>query len=302
MKHPQSNRSAKHRVRSALLQIPSLCALLALTITAAQAAQQTKPQPAQLLPASIKSAGNITVATDAEYPPNNFVASDGETIIGISPALAHAIGKVLGIKVKMVNTRFASIIPGLKAGRYDMAMSGINDTLKREKKVDFVDYIKVGQQLIVQGGNPDHINSLKDLCGKTVALAKGTVSVGISRHQSAKCKQSGEQPVNILLFPTAAQALLQVRSGRAVANIADSTKVGYVSAHSHGKLQPAGSMFSSAYQGIAVPKGHPKFLKALQAALNAMIANGEYKAILTKWHVAQSGVDKARINGTAQLN
>ena len=51
----------------------------------------------------------------------------------------------MGLKVKVVNATFDSIIPGLAAGKYDMGASSFTDTKEREKTVDFVDYFTAGK-------------------------------------------------------------------------------------------------------------------------------------------------------------
>ena len=53
----------------------------------------------------------------------------------------------MGLKANVVNATFATIIPGLAAGRYDMGASSFTDTKVREKSVDFVDYANVGESL-----------------------------------------------------------------------------------------------------------------------------------------------------------
>src|SRR5262245_63547835 len=61
------------------------------------------------VPSAIKSKGTLTVAADATYAPNEFIASDGHTVIGMDADLAKALGQVLGLKVSMVNATFDTI-------------------------------------------------------------------------------------------------------------------------------------------------------------------------------------------------
>src|SRR5260370_20887011 len=92
------------------------------------------------VPAAVKSKGTLTVAEDATYAPNEFIASDGHTVIGWDADLAKALGQVLGLKVTMVNATFDTIIPGLASGKYDLRMSSFTDTNARQQTLDFVDY------------------------------------------------------------------------------------------------------------------------------------------------------------------
>ena len=96
------------------------------------------------VPAAMKTKGTLNVATEAQYAPNEFIAPDGHTVIGMDADLMHALGAVMGLKVDMINSNFETIIPGLAAGRYDVGASSFTDTKEREKTVDFVDYFSAG--------------------------------------------------------------------------------------------------------------------------------------------------------------
>src|ERR1700730_5126321 len=99
---------------------------------------------AALVPAKIKAKGTVTVASDASYAPNEFFASDGHTVIGMDVDLAKAIFPLLGLKVKVVNATFATIIPGLTSGKFDLGISSFTDNKLREQTVNFVDYFEAG--------------------------------------------------------------------------------------------------------------------------------------------------------------
>src|SRR5258708_40112800 len=64
------------------------------------------------VPAAIKSKGTLTVAADATYAPNEFIASDGHTVIGMDADLMKALAAEMGLKVTIVNATFDTIIPG----------------------------------------------------------------------------------------------------------------------------------------------------------------------------------------------
>ena len=126
------------------------------------------------VPAKIKAKGTLTVAADATYAPDEFVANDGHTVIGMDPDLVTALAEVMGLKANFINETFAGIIPGLQAGKYDMGASSFTDTKARQKVVDFVTYFSSGTSFYtrVQGGTT--VTSLAELCGHTVAVEEGT--------------------------------------------------------------------------------------------------------------------------------
>jgi polar amino acid transport system substrate-binding protein len=100
---------------------------------------------ANMLPAKYRGA-TLKVATDATYAPDEF-ESTNQTIIGWDPEMGSALAKVLGVKFQFVNTAFDSIIPGLQASRYNMAMSSMGPFPYRAKVVDFVTDFKAGLAL-----------------------------------------------------------------------------------------------------------------------------------------------------------
>lgn len=251
-----------------------------------------------LLPAKIRSAGTITVAAYPGFPPNNFLASNNTTVIGVDPSLGAVLGKELGVTWKVDKVAaFSGIIPGLLSGRYDVGMSGITDTKVREKVLTFVDYLKVGSSILVKGGNPAHITDLAGLCGKSVAMASGTIGVTLARTQSTACQSAGKGTISVSQFPSATQAELQVSSGRAAATIIDYTVASYVADHSSGGLQVVGTPINPQPYGIAVPKGDTQLVSALQKAVQMAISNGSYAKVLAQWGVSSAAVTTATVNG-----
>src|SRR5437016_10664984 len=144
------------------------------------------------VPAAIKAKGNLIVASEAQYAPNEFIAPDGHTVIGMDPDMVKAIAAVLGLKVSVVNSTLEAIIPGLAAGRYDIGASSFTDTKEREKTVDFVDYFKAGLSFYAKSSANPGVNKLADLCGKSVAVEKGTVELEESEKQAKTCKKEGK--------------------------------------------------------------------------------------------------------------
>jgi ABC-type amino acid transport substrate-binding protein len=76
-------------------------AAMALGPVAIGAGPTGVPRVAAEVPAAYKSRGMLVAAADATYPPNEFIASDGETVVGMDPDLAKALGAVMGLRVKV---------------------------------------------------------------------------------------------------------------------------------------------------------------------------------------------------------
>jgi len=264
-------------MRSKYLLLLAATAAVALVATAAATARVSAPD-----------ADTLVVATDATYAPNEFIDSDGKTVVGMDPDLAKAIGAVLHRKVKVVNATFDSIIPGLASGKYDLGMSSFTDTKEREKVVDFVTYFSAGTAFYTKKGGPK-IASLASLCGHSVGVERGTTQASDSAAQDKKCKAAGKDGVKVNVYPDQNAANLAISSGRAEVGMADSPVAAYIVKKSNGQFTLTGKTYGTAPYGIAIPKGG-NLAKQVQSAMKKLIANGQYKKILLRWGVQDGAI------------
>ncbi len=253
------------------------------------------PQVAALVPKSLRSKGSITMAMDATYPPDEFIASNGHTIIGMDADLGKALAAVMGLKAKEVNASFDTIIPGLSSGKYDIGLSSFTDTKAREKVVNFVDYFQAGEGFYVKSSSKTTFNGLSSLCGHKVAVESGTTEQSDATKQNTICKKDGKPGVDVETYENQSEANLAVSSGRADVGFADSQVAAYIVKQSHGTFKLTGTAFKVAPYGIAVPKG--PLDKAILAALDALKREGIYTKILDKWGVQSGALKSFRING-----
>jgi polar amino acid transport system substrate-binding protein len=244
----------------------------------------------------------LRVGSDIEYAPIEFYKENSQDPQGLDIDLARALGEKLGMPVTFVNdTDFAGIIGALRAGRFDIVMSAMNDTAeRRDKGVDFIDYFRAGSSILVQKGNPKQVKGLDDLCGATVAVQKGTTQdTDILTAQEAKCR-SGGRALTVLRFEKDIDALQQVKNGRAVANLEDFPVAAYNATTSGGgadfEVVP-NQVGEVGIYGIAVPADNSALRDRLRDALRALIEDGSYDRILTHWNVSAGALKTAGLNG-----
>jgi polar amino acid transport system substrate-binding protein len=266
--------------------------------TTSTPAVSANPAVQKLVPASIKSKGTIAVAADATYAPNEFIGPDGKTVIGMDVDLVNALAQTMGLKATVTNQTFDSILPGLKAGKFDMGASSFTDTKAREKVVDFVTYFLAGTSFYTKASGGATVTGLSDLCGKTVAVEKGTTEETDDTGQSAKCKQAGKPPVTVQSYPDQNGANLALSSGRAQLVSADSPVAAYAVKKSNGQFKITGQQYGTSPYGFAFPK-NSGLAKPTLAALKLLIQNGTYTAILAKWGQQAGAIPatKVKING-----
>jgi len=250
---------------------------------------------AALVPAAIKSKGSITYALDATYAPDEFVAADGHTIVGMDADLSVAISQVLGLKANLVNATFDTIIPGLLSGKYDVGNSSFTDTKAREAQVDFVDYFSAGEGFYEAANNSTAFNGLASLCGHKVSVESGTTEQTDAQTQAKACTTAGMPTVTVLTFQDQNGANLAVSSGRAEVGFADSQVAAYIVSQSNGQFKNTGTAFETAPYGIAMPKNG--LAPAILAAIKDLMSDGIYTQILTKWGVQAGAITNPVING-----
>ncbi|HVW79811.1 MAG TPA: ABC transporter substrate-binding protein [Mycobacteriales bacterium] len=249
------------------------------------------------LPPTIKSKGTLIVAADASYAPDEFLAANGTTVQGMDPDLAQALGKELGLSVKVENITFDAIIPGLVDGRYDLGMSSFTDTKAREKQVNFVDYFSAGTSFFEKASGGPTVTDLASICGLKVSVESGTTEESDAKAQSTKCTAAGKPAVDVESFNTQNEANLALSSGRADVSMADSPVAAYQVQQSNGAFKLVGTSYGTAPYGIAVPKSDGTLDIAIEDALKAVIADGTYSQILSKWGLTTGGITTPSLNG-----
>ena len=90
---------------------------------------------------------NLVMATNAEFPPYEYI--DGDMYYGIDVEVAKIIADKLGYDLVIEHVAFDSIIPGVQAGKYDMGMAGMTVTEKRLESVEFSSSYATGVQVVI---------------------------------------------------------------------------------------------------------------------------------------------------------
>ena len=196
---------------------------------------------ATLVPAAIKSKGTLTVASDASYAPNEFFASDGNTVVGMDADLRRRSAAVMGLKVNIVNVTFDDIIPGMAAGKYDMGASSFTDTKAREKVVNFVDYSTSANRSITKASGGTTIKRHSPTSAARPCRSRRARPRRPTRPLRARSAPRPARPgVTVLTFPNQNGANLALSSGRAQLGFADSPVAAYQVKQSNGQFKLVG--------------------------------------------------------------
>ena len=203
------------------------------------------------LPKAVQDSKKIRVGVDATYKPNEYLDTDGKTVIGMDRDLFDAVAARLGVEAEWQPSAFDQILIGIQARKYDAGVSSFTINEERKKQVNFIQYMDAGSQWAVPAGNPKNLDP-KDLCGQTVAVQTGTVQEEEMAGANAKCPPDNK--IDVLSFQDQGEVNNALMSGRAAGMTADSPISFYAISQSDGKLEALGEVYDTAPYGVAVHK------------------------------------------------
>jgi polar amino acid transport system substrate-binding protein len=231
---------------------------------------------AVLLLAAPSFAATLVIASDATWPPMEFL-NDQKEIVGFEIDYIKAAAKEGGFEVTIKNVAWDGIFAGLASGKYDAVLSSVTITEERKKAMDFTTpYFKVRQALVIP--KTSDAKSLADLKGKTLGGQIGTTGYfSIKKAEGVTAKSYDEIGLAMEdLFngridgvvcddPTAAQYALQ--------------KAEYAAKLKIGAVLETGDEF----YGMAVQKGNTAALELLNKGIEAVQKKGLDVEMKKKW-------------------
>lgn len=108
---------------------------LALTACNQDKPAQTETKADAAAPAEQRQ---LTIATEAAYPPFNDTAPDGK-IVGFDVDVINAVCAEINAKCDIIAQDWEGLIPGLNAKKYDAIIAGMSITPERLEQVDFTE-------------------------------------------------------------------------------------------------------------------------------------------------------------------
>lgn len=232
---------------------------------------------AVFLLSGVVRAETITFATDATWPPMEFVDANGQ-VAGFAVDYMNAAGKEAGFTPEFKVVAWDGIFAGLATGKYDAVCSSVSITGERKKVMDFsIPYFKVRQALIVPADST--VKSLDELKGKKVGAQIATTGYFAVR------KVEGVKPKS---YDEIGLAIEDLYNGRIDAAVCDDPvaaqyalrKEKYKDSLKIGAIIETGDV---EHYGIAIIKGNAKILDLVNTGIKAVQAKGLDKEILDKW-------------------
>jgi len=213
--------------------------------------------------------GKFTFAASGEFKPFS-VTDGGGKMTGFDIDVGEAVAKELGLEPNQKKFKFASIVEGVKSGRFDAAVASHTINEERLKHVNFsTPYYYSGPQIFVKPGSK--VEKLDDLKGKEIAVSKGSTYAATAEKVTD----------HVVLYDSDVTALEALANGRHDAVITDFI-TGKEAIGANLKIE-ARELLGRSEQGIAVAKENEELLKEINKALETLRENGTLKKISEKY-------------------
>ena len=217
--------------------------------------------------------GTLTVGTLSDAPPSICINSQGQ-FTGFDNELLRAIADKLGLKITFVGTEFSGLLAQVAARRFDVGSSSITTTDARRRTVGFTNGYDFGYfSLVVPSGSP--ITGFDKLGpGQRIGVVQGTVQ------ESYVIDTLGLQPVK---FPDYNTVYASLKTRQIDAWVAPSQQA-------QGTVRPGDpaviveNTFSlDNFVAYAVANENRPLIDALNAGLDAVIADGTWSRLYSEW-------------------
>ncbi|WP_114392232.1 transporter substrate-binding domain-containing protein [Oleisolibacter albus] len=274
-------------------------AALAVTLVLAGCGQEENKQQAADKPLP----DPIRFATEGAYPPYNMVDSSGK-LTGFEIDMVNEMCSRMKVRCEWVVQAWDGTIPGLQAGRFDAAISGMSITPERRQVVDFtVGYASTPAYLVTAKDNPlqavtygmervnlDEIDPAEQqaidlvraqLKGKTVGVQTATIHADFADKYLADV-------VDLRRYDTQENMALDLQSGRIEVGLADAVAwepfLDRPEGQAYSFFGPGfdGGLFGAG-MGIALRKGDDKLLDALNGAIRSLKEDGSLRKMAEQW-------------------
>ncbi len=223
----------------------------------------------------IKANGTLKVGLEGTYPPFNYQDESGQ-LTGFEVDFANALAKELGVKAEFQPTKWDGILAALESKRLDVVINQVTISEERKQKYDFsAPYTVSGIQALTRKTDADSIKTSADLAGKKVGVGLGT-------NYEQWLKENVPQ-ADIRTYDDDPTKFQDLNVGRIDVILVDRLAAFEMVEKTGDRLAVAGDAFSRQESGIALRKGNPQLLAAIDEAIAKLRADGTLKQLSEKW-------------------
>lgn len=215
--------------------------------------------------------GTLTMATNAQFPPYEYY--DGDDVIGIDADIAKAIADKMGLKLKIEDMEFDSIITAVSTGKADLGLAGMTVDPERQKNIDFSDSYATGVQVIIVKEDST-IAKPDDLKGKKIGVQLATTGDQYATNDYGKD--------SVVQYNKGSDAVMALTQGQVDAVIIDNEPAkSYVAANKGLKILD--TEYVTENYAACIAKDNTGLTKAVNKALAELKADGTLQKIVDKY-------------------
>lgn len=233
--------------------------------------------------ASAKQWKEIRIATEAGYAPFEYRNPSGK-LEGFDIDIGNEICARLKTQCVWIDQSFDSLIPGLKARKFDLADSTMTATEARRKVIDFTVPLYIVPVKLAARKGSGLLPNAQSLKGKRVGVQQGTTMETYAR------KEWAPKGVIVVPYPSYTQAFADLASGRLDATFqeAQSAVDGFLKKPEGANFELVGDVIKSSKIlnepiAIGLRKNNTDLKNAVDKAIESMIADGTMKKFAAKY-------------------
>ena len=224
-------------------------------------------------------AGKFVIGLDDNFPPMGF-RNDKQELVGYDIDMAREAARRMGMEADFKPIDWSAKEAELNGRRVDALWNGMTITEERKKNVAFTrPYMENHQIIVVTAASPIHAKA--DLAGKVVGVQDGSSAV-----EAVAKDPVSRQMKEIKKFGDNVAALMDLTTGRLDAVVVDEVVGRYYTSRKAGQYRILSDNFGSEEYGVGLRKDDKALLAKLDAALDAMKADGTAQKIAAKWFQA----------------
>jgi polar amino acid transport system substrate-binding protein len=243
------------------------------------------PVPA---PDNLVQKGQLTVASDLHYPPQESL--DGGKPIGFDIDLARAVAAQMGLKLQVENIDISSIVPGFteQTRRYDMGISAQPDTQTITSSAHTIRYFTAGLSIITTKANPHSIKGPDSLCGLRVGTERDTSAERAVLVQNERpCKA---HPIDAKPYLHDVDGMKDLGHSDSLDAFIDDYPVAVLFARTFVGLQVIPHQFATTADVMVFPLTDDKVYNAVGAAFDRVRREGTYGRLLKRWNLEEGAL------------
>lgn len=233
----------------------------------------------------------IRFVVDPTFPPFESKLANGK-LIGFDIDLGNALCAEMKVKCTWMESNFDSMVPGLKARKFDAVLSDMGITEERLKQIDFTQPLYNTPVQLVGHKGAGLLPTAESLKGKRIGMEQGSIQ---ERYAKAKWQPYG---IDVISYENQSLVESDLVAGRIDAVFTDGAQasLGFLKTPEGQSFELMGPPVQDPIIGpgtaIGIRKGDTELKEGLDHAFDALVANGKFKKIMEKYFITDISVPR----------